>query len=225
MKLVQSSAALLLSSMSTMSLADTSNGVSIKAGALGAGIEYYHGISNNINVRIGMNAFNYDDEIAESRINYDMTLELRTASIIMDYHPFDSSGFRVSAGAFYNGNKASLEALSVNGEYEFNGDVYRVEDIGTANGDVEFKKFAPYLGVGWAFSPTSTSTWTFNLEAGAFYQDTPEAQLNVSCGTALPTMQCEQLLVDVRAEQKQLEQDIKEYKWYPVIMVGLQYKF
>ena len=210
---------------STPSLADHANGVGLKAGATGIGLEYYHGLSDNFNFRVGINNFQYDDDVTENDITYDAELELRTASAVFDYHPWDDSGFRISAGAYYNGSKVKAEARAVNGEYEFNGDVYRVEDVGQADGNVEFKKFAPYIGLGWASAPTSTSSWAFTAEIGAFYQSTPEAELNVTCGSALDPAICTQLLADVQVEQDELEEDIKEYKWYPVINFGVLYRF
>ncbi|RLV61306.1 hypothetical protein D5018_02175 [Parashewanella curva] len=225
MKLSRAPLLLAFLGLSMPAMADSSNGIAIKAGTLGAGIEYYHGLTDNVNVRLGVNAFNANGEFEEASLKYDAELELRSASLIFDYHPFDSSGFRMSAGAFYNGNKANLEALAVNGEFEFNGQIYKVEDVGSAKGQIEFQKFAPYLGLGWAFAPTSTSNWGFNVELGAYYHNTPQTQLNVTCGQALSTSQCDVLLDNVVAEQKEFEDDIKEYKFYPVFNVGIQYRF
>ncbi len=207
------------------SLADHANGIGLKAGATGIGLEYYRGLSDNVNFRAGINNFQYDDDFTESDITYDAGLELRTASAVFDYHPWKDSGFRLSAGAYYNGSKIKAEARAVDGEYEFNGEVYRIEDVGQADARVEFKKFAPYIGLGWASAPTSTSSWAFTAEIGAFYQSTPEAELNVTCDPALDAEICSRLLADVQAEQDELEEDIKEYKWYPVISFGVVYRF
>ncbi len=210
---------------SAPTLADHSNGVALKAGATGIGIEYYQGLSDHFNFRIGVNKFQYDDEFTENEITYDAELDLRTASAIFDYHPWSDSGFRLSAGAYYNGSKVKAEARAIDGEYEFNGDVYRVEDVGNADGNIEFKKFAPYIGIGWASAPTNTSSWSFTAELGAFYQSTPEAELNVTCGASLDAEVCNRLLADVTIEQNKLEEDIKEYKWYPVVNIGVLYRF
>ncbi|WP_133405783.1 hypothetical protein [Parashewanella tropica] len=225
MKLSGAPLLLALLGLSLPALADSSNGISIKAGTLGAGIEYYHGLTDNVNVRLGVNAFNVNGEIEKASLKYDADLELRSASLIFDYHPFDSSGFRLSAGAFYNGNKAKLEALAIDGEYKFNGKTYKVEDVGSAKGEITFQKFAPYVGLGWAFAPNSTSSWSFNVELGAFYHNTPETQLDVTCGKSLSTSQCNALLDNVVAEQKEFERDIQEYKWYPVFTLGAHYRF
>ncbi len=219
--------ALIISSvlLSSQAQADSANGVAIKAGSAGAGIEYYTGISDNVNLRFGINGFNYDDDFTENDITYEAEIQLRSASVVFDYHPWDSSSFRLSAGAYYNGNKVNAAAQAIDGEYEFNGDVYQVEDVASADGKIEFKKVAPYIGFGWSASPTSTSSWAFNLDIGAFYQDTPESQLNVTCGAALEQTLCDQLLADVRIEQDKLEEDIQEYKWYPVVTLGVLYRF
>ena len=81
--------------------------VGVNVGTLGAGIEYSTSINEMFVLRTGVNGFNYSDSLTESGIKYDADLELKTASLILDYHPF-SNGFRLSGGAMYNGNQLKM---------------------------------------------------------------------------------------------------------------------
>ncbi|MGB0893715.1 MAG: hypothetical protein ACPGUD_04850 [Parashewanella sp.] len=204
--------------------AERHHAIGIKGGATGAGIEYITNVSDQINIRLGVNGFNYDKEFEKNGINYDGRIELRSASLAFDYHPWNS-GFRLSIGAYYNGNKVNANAKAINGEFIFNGDVYKVEDVGSATGDIDFNEFAPYLSIGWASAPLQDAGWAFTAEAGAFYHGKPEIQFNVTCGAKLSTAQCSRLIGDIRVEQDKLQQDINDYEWFPVVTIGLQYKF
>ncbi len=194
-----------------------------KLSTLGLGVEYGIKYSNSFGARLGINGFDYDETSSKSGINYDIDLKLRTISAIADYHPFES-GFRISTGIIYNENKASFAANPAAGAYNINNVVYNASDVGSLHGDVDFNDFAPYVGIGYS-SNNNQKGWSFIGELGAMYQGDPNTRLNVICGSGLTQAQCSSLRSDVLAEQRELDNDIDDFKWYPVVSIGFRYKF
>lgn len=207
-----------------LSVAEGSGGVSGKVSTLGVGIEYVKPLNSHFSARFGVNGFTYDKDIDKSGVSYDGNLKLRSISAIADYHPW-SNGFRLSGGALYNANKLSINAQPSNGTFEFNGVNYNAADVGSASGKIDFNSVSPYIGIGWGVYPENNTGWSFNAELGVMYHGEPDASLSVICGGALNTAQCTQLTNDVTAEQADLQNDLSDFKWYPVLSIGMTYKF
>ena len=199
-------------------------GVLLKAGTLGAGLDVSKGISEKLAVRLQANALSYDKDITESDVGYKAELDLRSAGVLLDWHPF-SGVFRVSGGAYWNGNKASATGRPIGGTYEINGQTYNSSDIGSLNGQIDFPSVAPYLGIGFGSAPKAGRGMTFSFDLGALYQREPNVGLTVVCGAALTGPQCTQLQNDVAAEAISLQDELKDYKFYPVVSFGIGYRF
>jgi len=193
-----------------------------KLGNLGLGLDLSAGWSERWSTRLSLNGFTYSDELTETDVRYDADIDLRTAGVLFDWHPF-SGVLRLSAGAFYNGNEGDLAAKPVSGSFVINGTVYSAADVGSLTGGVDFERVSPYVGLG--FGNAGRKGWKFSLDLGALYQNTPRVNLSVQCGAALPAPQCATLQSDVQAEEARLKEDIKDYKWYPVLSLGIGYSF
>ncbi len=188
-------------------------------GTLGLGLEVGRGIADNWAVRAGLNGFSADRSVTQSNVRYDAEIDLRSAGVTFDWHPA-AGAFRVSAGAFYNGTQFSVLGRATGGTFDFNGTTYNASEIASLSGKVSFKKFAPFIGVG--FGNVTKRGFSYSVDLGALYQRAPEVELNVSCGV---TAQCSQLTRDVQAEQAQLRSDVKDYRFWPVIQAGFGYVF
>jgi opacity protein-like surface antigen len=199
-------------------------GVLLKAGTLGAGLDVSKGISEKLAVRLQANALNHGYDFTESDVEYKAELELRSAGVLLDWHPF-SGVFRVSGGAYWNGNKATATARPTGGTYEINGQTYNSTDIGSLNGKIDFPSVAPYLGIGFGSAPKAGRGMTFSFDLGMLYQREPNVGLTVVCGAALTAPQCTQLRNDVAAEAVSLQDELKDFKFYPVVSFGIGYRF
>jgi len=196
-------------------------GVLLKAGTLGAGLDVSKSISERLAVRLQANALNYNHDTTKSDVDYKAELELRSAGVLLDWHPF-SGVFRVSGGAYWNGNKATVTGQPTGGTYEINGQTYNSTDIGSLNGKIDFPSVAPYLGVGFG-SAKAGRGMTFSFDLGVLYQREPNVGLTVVCGPTVPN--CSQLQSDVAAEQASLQNDLKDFKFYPALSFGIGYRF
>lgn len=197
-----------------------------KAGTLGLGADIVAPIFEHANARVGANLYNVNRNLNRNGIDYEGKGELRSVSVLGDWFPIRASAFRLTGGLMYNGNKGKLHAKPMSGStYEFNGTTYQASDVGTADGDISWRRMAPYLGIGWGNPVERATDWSFNMDVGVMFQGAPHARLNVTCGAALPQVQCDQLQSDAAAEEAKLKSDTRKYRLFPVLSLGIGKKF
>jgi hypothetical protein len=191
-------------------------------GTTGLGVHLSVPVQPNVNARFGVNAMNYSYSGNTSNVDYDFKLKLQTFDALLDWFPA-GGGFRVSGGAVYNGNKVNATAKSNStGTYTFNGRTYRATDAGTVNGRIDFRKMAPYLGIGWGNALAKDKGWGFSADLGVLFQGSPRTSLT-SSGCTLPD--CSRLQSDIAAENQKLKDEVDSFNAYPVIRIGVSYKF
>jgi hypothetical protein len=213
--------ALFLGLASSVASADV--GVLLKGGTLGAGVDVTKGVSESFGIRLQGNGLSYEDEFTESDVEYDGDIDLRSAGLLLDWHPF-SGVFRISAGGYWNGNEVSATGRPTGGTFEINGVTYPASAVGTLDGKIDFDSFAPYLGIGFGSAPKAKGGLSFSLDLGVLYQGEPNVSLTAVCGP-IPPASCAQLQSDVAAEEAELREAVKDYKFYPVISIGIGYRF
>ncbi len=194
-----------------------STSLGVKASTLGLGLELERSFSDSISGRIGVNYFTYGYSGTEDNIEYDFDLKLRSVSALLDWHPFKGS-FRFSGGAIYNGNKLDAKAKP-SSEFDIGDGTYY--NIDTLKGKINFNDIAPYLGFGWNTSSGKDKGFGFLFELGAIYQGSPRVELSATgADTSLPDFQA-----NLAKEEDNLQSDMDEFKIYPVIALGLIYRF
>ena len=188
--------------------------IGVRAGSTGLGVELAYPLSQSLGMRFIVDGYKYSRKYTQDNIDYDGDAKLRTGSLLIDLFPF-ANNFRISAGGVYNGNKLLLS--TPNTSLTINGNPYTA----TLNGEVDFKKFAPYAGIGYGRAVGTGLSLTFDL--GVMFQGTPTATLN---GTCTPAPACTaQFQTDLKAQEASLNDKIKDFRYYPVATVGLAYTF
>ena len=219
MKVLRINLAILLLGLMTAGTATAGDNtwIGAKAGTLGLGIEGMWRPIPWLDLRVGANMFDYDDGGSQAGINYDATLELQTFYATGNVL-FPLSPFRVTVGAFSNGNEFQMSSLP-QASYEIGNDVYTPSEVGTLRSTISFDEVAPYLGVGFDFSIAGKVG--LNLDFGVLWQGEPIATLTAD-GTAAtdPIFQAE-----LEAERQQLEAEYEDYKAYPVVSLGFTVNF
>lgn len=213
--------------LSAMAAANSRSGkgLTAKIGTLGYGAEFNLGFSDSFATRFGINAYTYTRNANSGTVNYDFKLQLKTASLLADWYPFEGS-FRASGGLMYNNNKISLNALPSGGSYNINGVSYTNANVGSLQGTLTFNKAAPYLGIGWGNPVATDKGWGMLIDFGVMFQGQPKTNLTVTCGTAIvATPACTQLQADAAAENAKLENDLSNYKLWPVVSIGISYQW
>ena len=205
---------LLAGALSSAVAAEREYGLGLRLGTQGLGAEFGVGISERFAVRAGYYTLEYSDDYEETDIVYDGDLHVGGLGAIVDFHPF-KNGFRLSAGLFSNDNEVDLTATPT-GPQEIGGTIYQPAEIGTLNGHIGFDSTAPYFGLGYGRIHRGKRVG-FLFDLGMLKQGSGEASLASSTGLIN--------LVDLEAEIDEIEQDIEDYDFWPVLSFGLAIRF
>jgi hypothetical protein len=197
--------------------------VGVKAGTLGLGIEGRWSPLPWLDMRLGVNQYDYDISGSQAGIEYSSTLALDNYYLTGNFR-FPLSPFRVTAGAYSNANKLLMESQDTGGaNFVIDGQSFSVADVGRLQGITSFDQTAPYLGVGYDFEIFGKVG--LNLDFGVLWQGEPTVAL-IATGleTAPPSVHA--LLVPaLEAERLELEDEISDYKAWPVVSLSFVYNF
>lgn len=197
-------------------------GVGVRAGTQGVGADVGFLLNDDWSIRLGYSALQWDRSVDVTEINYDARLKLSNLSALVEWHPFGP--FRLSAGIVPNRNRIGIGGLPPDTEYRINGTVYQASEIAFFRGEVfTGRRVAPYLGVG--YGVVARRGLNFYADLGAMYQSSPRAELQAACSATLAAGRCAQLQSDVLNEQRQLSERINNFKWLPVVNVGVTIGF
>lgn len=200
-------------------------GAGADLGTTGAGAHLVFGLTPSLNARLGLNYFKHDFSRNTGGVDYDLDGKLQTVNALLDWYPRAGSNFRLSGGVFYNDTRFdAVGRPSQGGNFRLNGTTYNAADVGVLVGKVDFRKAAPYLGIGWGNPFTAQRGWSFGADLGVFYQDEARVHLrSVNC--TVQTALCGRLADDVAAEELRLADEASDYKVYPVLRASLSYRF
>lgn len=191
--------------------------VGARASTLGVGVEYAHKFTPHISGRLVANSYNYGDDFESDDVQYNGELELGSFGGLVDFRFAEDSPFFVSAGVYKNNNQIKATADPAQ-QSDIGGVPFTPEQIGILTARADFKDTAPYLGLGWRWGAGKLG---FSLEAGAYFQGSPKVSLT-SNGTLANDPVYQQAL---ERERQDLEDELKDFKTYPVVSFGIGYKF
>jgi hypothetical protein len=200
-------------------------GITADLGTTGAGFHVVVPMESNLNGRFGANYFKHDFDRRTDQVNYAIEGKLQTFDILFDWYVRDGSPFHLTGGLVYNGNRFDVTAQGDQlGQLTLNGHSYYAPDVGIVKGHVDYRKAAPYLGVGWGNALKSQGHWSFNADLGAFFQGNPNVTLG-GYGCTISKQLCDVIANDIAAERLRLKDDIDSFKVYPVLRASLNYSF
>lgn len=191
---------------------------SVKLSTLGVNVEAYRSFSPSFNARLGFSMFNYTYEsgvITGEDYKYDAKLNLFSVSALGDWFPFQSTSLRLTGGLIINLNKPEVTAIPTI-EKKIGGDVYNADNLGTVGIDLTFNKIAPYIGLGIGNPTSGEKGFGFTFDLGTCYQGSPKVKLDAE-GLLAPSASPEQEAI--------VEKNLNWFKFYPVLSIGLSYKF
>ena len=201
-------------------------GVAVTAdlGTTGAGFHVVVPMETYLNGRFGANYFKHDFDKRSNLVDYEFKGKLQTFDVLFDWYLRPQGDFRLTGGLVYNGTRFDARGKpGVGGSFSFNGKTYASSDIGTLEGDVTFRRAAPYLGIGWGNALNPDKRWNFSADLGAFYQGKATVNL-IPRGCVTSNALCGQLARDVAVEELRLSEDVSDFKVYPVLRASLSYR-
>jgi len=208
---------LLTAPVAGTAVADDTLWFGAKAGTLGIGLEATWRPLPWFDLRAGANRYDYKDSGSQAGINYDATLGLDTYYATFNFR-FPLSPMRVTAGAFVNNNELLMTSQD-SPSFDVGGITYTSADVGTLTSVTSFEKSAPYVGVGFDFE--LFNKLGLNMDFGVLWQGSPAVSL-VSDGLLAndPVF-----VAALETERQQLENEVSDYKAWPVISIGLNFSF
>jgi outer membrane receptor protein involved in Fe transport len=197
--------------------------IAVKAGTDGAGLELEYGISAHFGARLQIDGASISRHLNKTSVDYDARLKFSNVQALIDWHPL-AGAWRLSTGLVYNNNKVDLTATPSGGTFTINGNTYPAASVGSLQGTLDFTKVNPYFGTGWGISPRGHGLFG-SIDLGVQWQPN-HVSLSATCGAAIQgTPACSQLATDVVAEQAKLQQQTHFLRAWPVIQLGIGWRF
>ena len=190
--------------------------IGVKFNTFGPGLEIVKSFNELVNLRVGGTYmtmhYNYtvEDEISTiKKIN----ITTGSISVLADLNFLSFMHF--TGGLLYNINK--VEMLATPKEEYYIGEVLITpETIGDITYRLTPNKLCPYAGLGFGRNISGSGVVSFAFDFGAVYHGTPKVYLDAN-GMLSPTASQEQ--------QEILEDNVRAYKFYPVLNFQLSFRF
>jgi hypothetical protein len=195
----------------------TGIGLTAKVGTLGLGADLTVGVNHYLGLRLEVNGGSYSDTYEDDDGSIKGDIEWLTYGALLDLYPA-GGGFRISAGGLANKNKVKLSA-DVTDTVDLDGHGYWLSDL---HGEATFNELAPYVGIGYGNAVGAGQRWHFACDFGVMFQGEPE--ITASATASDPAIQGE-VNRALDREVEDIQDDANAFKYYPVISVGVSYKF
>jgi hypothetical protein len=233
------SVAVLLTSLMTAcavfarSPSDETFSAGLRAGTLGTGtVIEYHPSGATFGLRAGIDGialgvgdmFPRQVTVAQdlykinSRLSYDSKVRLLTGHVTVDAYPLKSApGLRISIGIIGNANRLEADLRS-QGTLQVGPSILPAGSSVQGRATATWNPIGPYLGVG--YSTDLGGGFHLTTEVGAFYQGHPHTTASVSGPAAsLPIVQ-----TVMQEERRRITKKV-DYPFYPVLEIGVAYRF
>ena len=180
-------------------------GIGVRAGTTGVGADVAWDLAPTLSARVGYSALKWNQDVDTDNVSYDGKLKLSNLNTMVDFHPLGPV-FRITGGVIFNKNKYDVRSTDLGG---------------LVTGTVESgRSAAPYLGIGWG--TVAGTGINFYADLGIMFMGSPQATLRANCA---PSPACTALQSQAAAEERRLEDELKNFKHYPVLNIGLTVGF
>lgn len=194
--------------------------VGTNVGTTGVGFEAQLKMGPVFVLRANVEQLDHDIDESYDGIDYSGAFAFDTVGGFVDMHPFGNA-FLISGGAYLGDRDISLGATPTV-PVEIGGTIYSPSQVGTLSGTIKLQDVAPFVGIGWDDTFTRQGPWGFRAIAGVAFSDTPEVALDSTGGSLSNNATFRDRLDD---EAREIEKDVEGYGLFPVVQLGLNYRF
>lgn len=207
-------------------------GVGVKVSTLGVGVEVGAGLARNWNARIGGNFFTYN--VSES--NAANAIRLQTLEGHIDWFPWGGK-FHIGPGVYYSITDPVKAKIAVPGGTTFtlsNTDfVSSPGDPVTGSAAVRVHHVDPAItaGFGNLLPRAAGKHWSVPFEFGVAYEGDPRVPLALQGTACVQSGICYNaatdpaVLVPLQQEVHRRENDARWFRFYPLVSLGVGYRF
>lgn len=223
MKIAFAAAATLLAAAGAASAQPGALAVGGQIGTPGAGVSVQYAVSPTFVLRGSYDVLQYDRDFSSDGVNYGGSLDWSQGGAFVDLHPW-SNAFFVSGGAYFGGRDVELRGTP-DRPVQIGGSVFTAAEAGTITGRADFGRVASFGGLGFDNTFSGSGPIGFRAVLGASLGQSPDVTLARTAGAALPAAVQSRLDAELRNEERELENDAEDFRVYPVLQVGLTYRF
>lgn len=194
--------------------------VGVNAGTPGLGLQATTQLNDLVVLRAAVDGMSLSRNETYSDVAYDGKAKLLTGGLFADLHP-GGGAFFVSGGVYVGKRKLDLKAAPT-ASVEIGDQTYAPAQVGRIAGEAKLSKLQPFLGLGFDNTYAGDRAWGVRALAGVSFSKSPRVSLTASGGTlsSNPTF-----LAELRKEEADAREDAKDFKYFPVVQVGLTRRF
>jgi hypothetical protein len=211
--------------------------IALEAGTLGAGVQVATPLTRTLNLRGTADGINFGYGLTIDAAQYEGEAHLRSGRLSVDWHP-RGGGFHISPGLLFLHSGFAASVYVPGGQSFDLGNTPYVSGPGDpVHGGATLTmqhKVMPALTIGWGnVFGERRRHWSIPVELGAAYTGHSTVSLNLA-GTAcwyiegyygcLSTSDPE-IQQNVVQEERDLNETMKRYQVYPILMTGFAYRF
>jgi hypothetical protein len=190
-------------------------------GSEGAGVGFAQPIGSRDNIRVEVHGFKLSRSFSAGNVQYDGHARIAHAGIYGDFFPAPTViPFRLTAGVLLGSDEIDATATSLTGfGVRLPPGVNRSSLTQSIHATARFPAVRPYIGLGFGHTPVAKKGFSAFFDAGVAY-GRPHFSYDVPTEvTAFAGPKA------VREEEQQLEDKLEKLRFYPVIKLGLTYRF
>lgn len=187
-----------------------------RIGSAGAGADLGIALGSWLVVRAGGSVFPYQPRFTFADIRWEADIPA-SAAVAVDLH-LGGSPFRISGGVFHMMDAVAFRGL-LQGPVEVGGEEWSRSEVGDLLGTVEYGDLSPFGSIGFG-KAAGEGTGLF-LEAGAALIGRPDVEL-AATGSARedPAFGAAR-----EREEAELEDDLADARFYPILTLGVRIGF
>ena len=192
-----------------------------QGGTQGIGVGAAFALGSSFAVHADFNGMQFHHSFTLGGNFYKDDVRFRHGGIYLDYFPFENRGWRITAGVRFNDDSLTAVSQPQNGTYVFDGERFAVPPGATATASAKYPVAMPYFGFGFGHKPVDKG-FGFVADIGVAY-GVPKTSYTLS--PALAQIAGSNSAVIISTGEQELEQQAWRYRWFPVVQIGVSYRF
>jgi len=196
--------------------------VAPKIGTTGIGVDGIFGINRFLNLRGGFNYGSFTWTRKFSKVKYDLDFDMTSIPLLVDLQPFGGH-FRIVGGVYIQPSTEADLRATPSKNVQIGEHTYPPEVVGTLSGSIEVDQvLTPYLGIGFGNAVAEDQLFTLGIDIGVIFQSY-DAKLT-SDGKGMTT-KFDTFRKDLKKEEENIQKDLDDFRFYPVLTISLAWHF